>query len=662
MNSNKGNNPPSHRRLVLRPMLLLLCATNISAARKSKHITCQAFRRPIIATYFSDASSSYESSSSTIQTKSTGRGRAAFVAHDHHNQRRRHPTKCTRQEKQIHSFSQLKSTSYTSSHLEDDDTISKQRKRQFHKRNSLIKSRIKDLKSHPAVVWNESSTFASMHKKKLSRRHLHLFERNVATGAADDNSSNNSSAATYQDELFDQFATAVCHAGVVARKEVFETWASALYIHYTFLTADNNDTDDGVGSSSSNRPIKRIVDVAAGHGLLAWALLLLSDDEERSSSSNNNNKKKDTPASSTMELHEQQQQPLTVFCLDVQMPPSAELIHTSMIKQWPHLQDRFDYVEARLEQLVPHPSCLLASVHACGILSDVLVATAAQHQMPLALVPCCHSRKRKLLEDCASPFAKREYDDILNTKKSLPNLADLLDDARMTALENAGCDVTEVFIPEIFTGKNRLIMGRPTISPLVATSDASVVTSTDAENAERSPPLFRKGQMPPLLDDDKTTTTTTTTTTAINPKARFMKGFYVPCEDTTESRLFVSNIAGRSAANKRKELMHNRNHVNAPQMDLSLWLRPEDAEKGDGGVLTKESLTRILEMMSPEHVTCEVNYLGDVYINPTGRKARTFRVQYNQVDGETLSFDEAKLIHTQLRDAVPNKFPGAECR
>jgi hypothetical protein len=97
-------------------------------------------------------------------------------------------------------------------------------------------------------------------------------------------------------------------------------------------------------------------------------------------------------------------------------------------------------------------------------------------------------------------------------------------------------------------------------------------------------------------------------------------------------------------------------------MDLSLWLPPEDAEKGDGGVLTKESLTRILEMMSPEHVTCEVNYLGDVYINPTGRKAQTFRVQYNQVDGETLSFDEAKLIHTQLRDAVPNKFPGAECR
>ena len=169
----------------------------------------------------------------------------------------------------------------------------------------------------------------------------------------------------YQDHLFDQFATVICNAGVVARKEVFETWASALYIHYSFLS-----TDDANYSSNGGRIIRRIVDVAAGHGLLAWALLLLSDEEER------NNIKK----------NQQEQHPLTVFCLDVQMPPSAELIHEAMIQQWPHLNDRFDYVEARLEQLVPHKSCLLASVHACGILSDMLVSTAAKHQIPIALV------------------------------------------------------------------------------------------------------------------------------------------------------------------------------------------------------------------------------------------------------------------------------------
>lgn len=282
------------------------------------------------------------------------------------------------------------------------------------------------------------------------------------------------------------------------------------------------------------------MDVAAGHGLLAWALLLLSDEEERNSNNNDN---------ASIEQH---QQPLTVFCLDVQMPPSAELIHASMINQWPHLQDRFDYVEARLEQLVPHPSCLLASVHACGILSDVLVATAAEHQMPLALVPCCHSRKRKLLEDAASPFAKREYEDILNAKERLPNLADLLDEARMTALENAGCDVMEVFIPEIFTGKNRLIMGRPSRSsssnsPVSKNDDD--LRSTPTENLERSP--FRKGQMPPLLDDDRTFTSSTTSA-AINPKARFMKGFYVHAKTHTKAEtLSPALLVGQQPTNER---------------------------------------------------------------------------------------------------------------
>ena len=496
------------------------------------------------------------------------------------------------------------------------------------------------MKTHPAVVWDESSTFASMSKKKLSRRHLHLFDRKRRKTASSTTKHNE-----YQDHLFDEFATVVCNAGVVARKEVFETWASALYIHYSFLS-----TDYANDSSNSDRIIRRIVDVAAGHGLLAWALLLLSDDEER-----NNQKKK----------NQQEQHPLTVFCLDVQMPPSAELIHEAMIQQWPHLNDRFDYVEARLEQLVSHASCLLASVHACGILSDMLVSTAAEHQIPIALIPCCHSRKRKLLEESASPFAKREYDEILNAKESLPNLADLLDHARMIALENAGCDVTELFIPDLFTGKNRLILGSPT----TRRSDAIQYTMTDEKTikTERSSQPLRKGQMPPLIDNEKATTVTK----AINPKARFMKGFYVPCEDSAESRKLVSSISGRTAAMKRKELMHNRNHLNAPRMDLSLWLPSVEAfvsSKGedkydDEVLLTKEGLSSILKAISPEYVKCEVSPL-DLYTNPTnGRKSQTFRVQYNhEVDGEAISFDEAKLLHAQLRDILPLKFPGVECR
>jgi hypothetical protein len=45
----------------------------------------------------------------------------------------------------------------------------------------------------------------------------------------------------------------------MARKEVFETWAAALYIDARFSES------------------RRIADIAAGHGLLAWALLLIDD-------------------------------------------------------------------------------------------------------------------------------------------------------------------------------------------------------------------------------------------------------------------------------------------------------------------------------------------------------------------------------------------------
>ena len=172
--------------------------------------------------------------------------------------------------------------------------------------------------------------------------------------------------------------------------------------------------------------------------------------------------------------------------------------------------------------------------------------------------------------------------------------------------------------------------------------------------------------MPPLIDNDKATTVTK----AINPKARFMKGFYVPCEDSTESRKLVSSISGRTAAIKRKELMHNRNHLNAPQMDLSLWLpsvedfvSSKGEDKYDEFILTKEALSTILKTISPEYVRCEVSQL-DLYTNPTnGRKSQTFRVQYNhETDGEAIPFDDAKLLHAQARDILPLKFPGVECR
>jgi len=420
--------------------------------------------------------------------------------------------------------------------------------------NPSVQDRIQNLISHSAVRWDESSSFSSMHRKKLRQRHVHLFDNNNT-----------------DDHLFNQFAKAICMAGVVAQKEVFETWASAVYIHASFLS--NEGGNDNILS-----PKRRVVDVAGGHGLLSWALLLLDDEY----------------------LHKQSDdalQELTVFCLDVKMPKSAELISEAMLKQWPHLEDRFDYVEGRLEQLIPHNSCLLASVHACGILSDILVATAAKYTIPLAVVPCCHSRKRIVLQH-ASSYAKDMYDDIINTKGSIPDLADKLDEARIIALDKAGLDVKEVFLPSLFTGKNRLIMGFPR-------NEAHGEQITNQT-------LRRRGQMPPLESS------------SIISKPVFMRGFTIPCKDDIECRRLVSKLAGREAADTRKELMHNRHHEKSPTMDISVWL-PADKDVG----LSGDALSAIVE--SKHSVKCSAQKT-DQYVNPAGRKSVTFRVQYSGFD------------------------------
>lgn len=448
--------------------------------------------------------------------------------------------------------------------------------------NNALKTRINDLVNHPAVVWNATSTFASMHKKKLAPRHIRQFDR--------------SSTNNYCDVLFDEFAKAVCNAGVVARKEVFETWASALYIHYFFFTQKNNI-----------KTVRRVADIAAGHGLLAWALLIL-DDEYR-------------------KLNESDLAPLTAFCLDVKMPKSAELIQTSMLETFPYLEEQFDYVEGRLEQLIPHDSCLLAGVHACGTLSDVLVSTAADHGVSLALVPCCHSRKATVLRACASRFAREQYEAILNTKGKIPDLVNRLDAARIVALQNSGMDVVEASIPNLFTDKNRLIMATPGQKTPLTRCDAS-----DQMNIKQTMKI-QPGQMPPLNAINNSV--------SINPKARLMKGFSVPCKDDKESRAIISNISGRIAAERRKEVMHNRNHQDMPQLDLSLWL-PDN-----GSEITEQSLQKVIKRIHP-NINSNVKILGDVYLDPkTGRRAQTYRIKYG-VEDKVLSFDEANNAHKIL--------------
>ena len=60
------------------------------------------------------------------------------------------------------------------------------------------------------------------------------------------------------DSLFDRLARAVCHAGCLPRKELYEAWEVARRVRRVFRGG-------------------RVVDLAAGHGLLAHVLLILDN-------------------------------------------------------------------------------------------------------------------------------------------------------------------------------------------------------------------------------------------------------------------------------------------------------------------------------------------------------------------------------------------------
>jgi hypothetical protein len=72
---------------------------------------------------------------------------------------------------------------------------------------SSTDARIHDLITHPAVTWGIHTTFTSMHKKKLGRRHLPLFQRNSNNI---NNKSDDDGNSSHTDHLFDQFAQVVC--------------------------------------------------------------------------------------------------------------------------------------------------------------------------------------------------------------------------------------------------------------------------------------------------------------------------------------------------------------------------------------------------------------------------------------------------------------------
>jgi hypothetical protein len=341
----------------------------------------------------------------------------------------------------------------------------------------------------------------------------------------------------------------------------------ALYVHHQFPKA------------------KRIADLACSHGLLSWALLLLAANS-----------------------HDNTSLQRSVVCVDLKMPKSAERIATVVLQKWPQFQDHWDYVEGPLEQVEPDASTLLVGIHACGTLSDKIVHLAIQGNAPLALVPCCHSKK------CLT------FDPSLLSAHSTTGattdctLTDFLDFHRKQRLEQAGYQVVEATIPPVITPKNRMFLA--TLPPLPP-------SSSTVHGSVHSLSLFR-------------------------PKNSWtnMPSFSIPVADTMKSRAIIRSLAGRAASIQRRQ---------DPPVSLciSLYLPPHNLE------LSADELKQAL----PSTLHDTTTHIEAVCIEPfwhpkAQRHARTFQVKYPV--GVTKA--QAKHYHQELRERIPHVMDGAQVR
>ena len=104
----------------------------------------------------------------------------------------------------------------------------------------------------------------------------------------------------------------------------------------------------------------RVIDLGAGHGLLAQIMVLLDDSSP------------------------------TALVVDKTLPASSAKVHQVLIQAWPRLSGRIAFVAGALEAVEILDTDVVVSSHACGGLTDLVLARAAAARARVAVLPCCH--------------------------------------------------------------------------------------------------------------------------------------------------------------------------------------------------------------------------------------------------------------------------------
>jgi hypothetical protein len=196
--------------------------------------------------------------------------------------------------------------------------------------------------------------------------------------------------------LFDRIARAVCEAGCLPRKELYEAWEVARRARRLFRGG-------------------RIVDLGAGHGLLAHIMLILDDTSP------------------------------SALAVDAAIPPSAARLHDALAAAWPRLAGRVSIVARSLDAVDLSADDVVVSSHACGRLTDVVIDRAVAARARVAVLPCCHDTAA-----CDTGGLEGWTD---------PALA--IDMTRALRMKDRGYRIWTQAIAAEITPKNRLLLGAP---------------------------------------------------------------------------------------------------------------------------------------------------------------------------------------------------------
>lgn len=199
-----------------------------------------------------------------------------------------------------------------------------------------------------------------------------------------------------EDSLFHRIGRVVSEAECLPRKELFESWEMARRIRRKFRGG-------------------RIVDLASGHCLLVMILMILDDT---------------SPVG---------------LAVDRRIPPSAARLLGAIEAAWPRLLGRIEMRSGDLNEVKLESKDLVVSAHACGALTDQILALASSARARVAVLPCCQD----------------EAEGDLGGLGGWLDSALAIDVTRAARLRDQGYQIHTLRIPSDITPKNRLLMGAP---------------------------------------------------------------------------------------------------------------------------------------------------------------------------------------------------------